>query len=106
MELIRIGSVRFSAVWFIPGSSKIPVMSYREKHHAFENQAGMYDLEFLYGLKKGSKKDVLEWCMAMDLIAKEYVCPTCGEKMVLTERDVPDGYIWIFSKVWCECSSC
>ncbi|GBN29374.1 hypothetical protein AVEN_78151-1 [Araneus ventricosus] len=58
--------------------SKIPVMSCGEKHHAFESQAGMYDLEFLYGLKKGSKEDVIEWCMSVDMIAKEYVCPTCG----------------------------
>ncbi|GBN34126.1 hypothetical protein AVEN_43304-1 [Araneus ventricosus] len=69
-------------------------MSSREKHRAFESQAGMYDLEFLYGLKK----DVIEWCMGMDMIAKEYGCPTCGEKMVLTERNCSDGYIWVCRK--------
>ncbi|GBN89235.1 hypothetical protein AVEN_197865-1 [Araneus ventricosus] len=68
------------------------------KHRAFESQAGMYDLEFLYGLKKGSKKEVIAWCMSMDMIAKAYVCPTCGEKMVLTENNCSDGYAWVCRK--------
>ncbi|GBN68320.1 hypothetical protein AVEN_95295-1 [Araneus ventricosus] len=73
-------------------------MSCRVKHRAFESQAGMFDLEFLYGLKKGSKKEVIAWCMSMDMIAKEYVCPTCGEKMVLTEIACSDGYAWVCRK--------
>ncbi|GBL81146.1 hypothetical protein AVEN_83196-1 [Araneus ventricosus] len=73
-------------------------MSCRAKHRAFESQAGMYDLEFLYGLKKGSKKEGNEWCMGMDMIAKEYVCPTCGEKMILTENNCSDGYAWVCRK--------
>ncbi|GBO29801.1 hypothetical protein AVEN_188023-1 [Araneus ventricosus] len=88
-------SIRFFAILFIPGPSKIPVTSCHVKHRAFESQAGMFDLEFLYGLKKGSKKEVIEWCMGMDMIAKEYVCPTCGEKMVLTEKNCSDGYAWV-----------
>ncbi|GBN48473.1 hypothetical protein AVEN_210071-1 [Araneus ventricosus] len=73
-------------------------MSCCVKHRPFESQAGMYDSEFLYGLKKGSKKEVIEWCMGMDMIAKEFVCPTCGEKMVLTEENCSDGYAWVCRK--------
>ncbi|GBN11573.1 hypothetical protein AVEN_246266-1 [Araneus ventricosus] len=36
----------------------------------------------------------IQLCMDMNMIAKEYVCPACGEKMVLTERDGSDGYSW------------
>ncbi|GBM58641.1 hypothetical protein AVEN_251912-1 [Araneus ventricosus] len=32
------------------------------------------------------------------MIAKEYACPTCGEKMVLTERDGSDDYSWVCRK--------
>ncbi|GBN48033.1 hypothetical protein AVEN_273888-1, partial [Araneus ventricosus] len=78
--------------------SKIPVMSSHAKHRAAESQAGLFDLEFLYGLKKGSKKDLIEWCIGMNLIAKEYVCPTCRVKMVLTERDGSDGYVSVCRK--------
>ncbi|GBO43441.1 hypothetical protein AVEN_241714-1 [Araneus ventricosus] len=73
-------------------------MPSRDKHRAAESQAGLFDLEYLYGLKKGSKEDVIEWCMSMNFIAKEYVCPTCGVKMVLTERDGSDGYGWVCRK--------
>ncbi|GBN24775.1 hypothetical protein AVEN_11507-1 [Araneus ventricosus] len=73
-------------------------MSCRVKHRAFESQAGMYVSEFLYGLKKGSKKEVIEWRMCMDMIAKEYVCPTCGEKMILTENNCSDDYAWVCRK--------
>ncbi|GBM51511.1 hypothetical protein AVEN_71629-1 [Araneus ventricosus] len=73
-------------------------MSSRDKHRAAESQVGMFDLEYLYGLKKGYKKDVIDWCMEMNLIAKEHVCLTCGVKMVLTERDGSDGYSWVCRK--------
>ncbi|GBN81747.1 hypothetical protein AVEN_191939-1 [Araneus ventricosus] len=86
--------VWFFAVWFIPGPSYIPVMSSRDVHRAAESQAGLFYLEFLYGLKRGSKKDVIQLCMDMNMIAKEYVCPICGEKMALTQRDGSDGYSW------------
>ncbi|GBN72067.1 hypothetical protein AVEN_19977-1 [Araneus ventricosus] len=36
--------------------------------------------------------------MSMNMIAKVYVCPTCGEKMVLTGRDGLDGYSWVCRK--------
>ncbi|GBN29234.1 hypothetical protein AVEN_151168-1 [Araneus ventricosus] len=36
--------------------------------------------------------------MSMNMIAKVYVCPTCGEKMVLTQRDGSDGYSWVCRK--------
>ncbi|GBN96596.1 hypothetical protein AVEN_242579-1 [Araneus ventricosus] len=69
-------------------------MSSREKHRAAESQAGLFDLEYFYELKKY----VIDCCMKMNLIAKEYVCPTCGVKMVLTERDVSDGYSCVCRK--------
>ncbi|GBN88255.1 hypothetical protein AVEN_163430-1 [Araneus ventricosus] len=69
-------------------------MSSREKHRAAESEAGLFDLDYLYGLKK----DVIDWCMEMNLIAKAYVCPTCGVKMVLTERDGSDGCSWVCRK--------
>ncbi|GBN42053.1 hypothetical protein AVEN_76335-1 [Araneus ventricosus] len=72
-------------------------MSSRE-HRAAESQAGLLDLEYLYGLKKVCKKDVIDLCMEMNLFAKEYVCPTCGVKMVLIQRDGSDGYSWICRK--------
>ncbi|GBM05897.1 hypothetical protein AVEN_135265-1 [Araneus ventricosus] len=55
------------------GPSKIPVLSSRDKQRAAESQAGLFDLEYLYELKKGCKKDVIDWCMEMNRIAKEYV---------------------------------
>ncbi|GBN03305.1 hypothetical protein AVEN_249562-1 [Araneus ventricosus] len=74
-------------------------MSSRDNHRAAESRAGLFDLEILYGLKKGPKKDVIDWCMSMNMIAKEYVCPTCGEKMVLCERnDISEGYHWVCRK--------
>ncbi|GBO25369.1 hypothetical protein AVEN_161978-1, partial [Araneus ventricosus] len=36
--------------------------------------------------------------MEMNLIANEYVCPTCGVKLVLTERDGSDVYSWVCRK--------
>ncbi|GBN17481.1 hypothetical protein AVEN_112070-1 [Araneus ventricosus] len=75
-------------------------MSSRDNHCTIESQAGLFDLEFLYGLKKGPKKDVIDWCMSMNIITKEYACPTCGEKMVLCERnDISDGYHWVCRKL-------
>ncbi|GBM60772.1 hypothetical protein AVEN_182275-1 [Araneus ventricosus] len=67
-------------------------MSSCDQHRAAESQACLFDLEHLYGLKKGCKEDVIDWCMEMNLITKEYACPTCAVKMVLTERDGLDGY--------------
>ncbi|GBO44079.1 hypothetical protein AVEN_38337-1 [Araneus ventricosus] len=69
-------------------------MSSRYKHRATESQAGQFDLEYLYGLKE----DVIDGCMEVNLIAKESVCPTCGVKMVLTERDRSGGYSWVCRK--------
>ncbi|GBL74685.1 hypothetical protein AVEN_243571-1 [Araneus ventricosus] len=73
-------------------------MSSRSNHRAAESQAGLFDLEYSYRLKNGCKKDVIDWYMKMNLIAKEYVCPICGEKMVLPERDGSDGYSWVCRK--------
>ncbi|GBM10882.1 hypothetical protein AVEN_42136-1 [Araneus ventricosus] len=73
-------------------------MSSSDEHRAAESQAGMFDLKYLYGLKKGCQKDVIDWCMEMNLIAKEYVCPTCGAKMILTNRYGSDGYSWVCRK--------
>ncbi|GBN39308.1 hypothetical protein AVEN_148385-1 [Araneus ventricosus] len=100
LSLGRSGCVcLFSPTTCTPGLSKNPVMSSRENHRAAESRAGLFDLEVLYGLKKGPKKDVIDWCMNMNMIAKEYVCPTCGEKMVLCERnDISDGYHWVCRK--------
>ncbi|GBN97961.1 hypothetical protein AVEN_245102-1 [Araneus ventricosus] len=55
------------------------VMSSRDDHRAAELKAGLFDLSFLYGLKNGPKRDVIDFCMKMDLIAKEYVRPVCDE---------------------------
>ncbi|GBN66591.1 hypothetical protein AVEN_245423-1 [Araneus ventricosus] len=75
------------------------VMSSRVDHRTAEVQAGLFDLSFLYGLKNGSKRDVIDFCMQMDLIAKEYVCPACDEKMELIEcSTLEDGFIWCCSK--------
>ncbi|GBN02894.1 hypothetical protein AVEN_113538-1 [Araneus ventricosus] len=80
------------------GPSKNTVTSSCDKHRVAEGQAGLFDLKILYGLKKGSKKDAIDWCTSMNMTAKEYACPTCGEKMVLTERDGSDGYSWVCRK--------
>ncbi|GBO37911.1 hypothetical protein AVEN_152094-1 [Araneus ventricosus] len=69
-------------------------MSSRNKHRAAESQADLFDLEYLYGLKK----DVMDGCMEVNLIANESVCQTCGVKLVLTERDRSDGYSWVCRK--------
>ncbi|GBN05085.1 hypothetical protein AVEN_1052-1 [Araneus ventricosus] len=66
-------------------------MSSLEKHRAFESQAGMYDLEFFVWVEE-RKQERCDW------IAKEYVCPTCGEKMVLIEKNCSNGYIWVCRK--------
>ncbi|GBO37393.1 hypothetical protein AVEN_181922-1 [Araneus ventricosus] len=55
---------------------------------------GLFDLQYLYGLKK----DMIDWCMEMNMNTKEYVCLTCGMKMVLTERNGSDGYSWVCIK--------
>ncbi|GBM72875.1 hypothetical protein AVEN_171656-1 [Araneus ventricosus] len=72
-------------------------MSCRVKHHAFESQAGIYDLEFLYGLKKGSKKEVIAWCMGMDMIAKETVRK--GSRFSESKLTIPEvlilTYLWV-----------
>ncbi|GBM95020.1 hypothetical protein AVEN_29382-1 [Araneus ventricosus] len=74
-------------------------MSSRVDHRAAEMQAGLFDLSFLYGLKNGPKRDVIDFCMKMDLIAKEYVCPSCNEKMELSEcSTLEDGFIWCCRK--------
>ncbi|GBN86375.1 hypothetical protein AVEN_128405-1 [Araneus ventricosus] len=78
--------VQWELCFQISCPSKMPVMSSRDNHSTAESQAGLFDLKYLYRLKNGCKKDVIDWCMKMNLIAKEYVCPTCEEKMVLTER--------------------
>ncbi|GBO15184.1 hypothetical protein AVEN_38646-1 [Araneus ventricosus] len=74
-------------------------MSSRVDHRAAEMQTGLFDLSFLYGLKNGPKRDVIDFCMKMDLIAKEYVCPACNEKMELSEcSTLEDGFIWCCRK--------
>ncbi|GBN15448.1 hypothetical protein AVEN_235859-1 [Araneus ventricosus] len=60
-----------------------------------------YDTKFLVanpGFATGLKKDMIDWCMEMNTSAKEYVCPTCGVKTVLTERNGSDGYSWVCRK--------
>ncbi|GBN92361.1 hypothetical protein AVEN_268008-1 [Araneus ventricosus] len=66
--------------WCTPGLSKNPAMSSRDNHPSAESRAGLFDLEFLYGLKKGPKKDVIDWCMSMNMIAKD-----CGYKKTSNE---------------------
>ncbi|GBN20309.1 hypothetical protein AVEN_181794-1 [Araneus ventricosus] len=74
-------------------------MPSRVEHCAAELEAGLYDLSFLYGLKNEPKRDVINFCMKMDLIAKEYICPACDEKMELIECVTPeDGFIWCCRK--------
>ncbi|GBN92841.1 hypothetical protein AVEN_115490-1 [Araneus ventricosus] len=51
------------------------VMSSRGVHLAAEFQAGLHDLRFLNGSKNGPETDVIDFCMKMDLTAKEYISP-------------------------------
>ncbi|GBN04151.1 hypothetical protein AVEN_119017-1 [Araneus ventricosus] len=75
------------------------IMSSCDDHRAAELKAGLFDLSFLYDLKNGPKRDVIDLCMKMDLIAKEYICPTCDEKMELIEcPNLDDGFIWCCRK--------
>jgi len=61
-------------------------MASREIQRAAELRAGVYDYEYLIGLKNGRKKSVLDFCMEKNLIASQYVCPKCGENMSLSVR--------------------
>ncbi|GBN83785.1 hypothetical protein AVEN_224994-1 [Araneus ventricosus] len=82
------------------------VMSSRVEHCAAELEAGLYDLSFLYGLKNGRKRDVIDFCMKMYLIAKEYICPACDETMELIECvTLEDGFIWCCRKYGLKCPS-
>ncbi|GBO04750.1 hypothetical protein AVEN_255465-1 [Araneus ventricosus] len=54
-------------------------MSSRGDHRTAEFKAGLCDLSFLYGLRNGPKRDVIDFCMKIDLIAKD-----CAEKLAKT----------------------
>ncbi|GBO13305.1 hypothetical protein AVEN_200300-1 [Araneus ventricosus] len=45
-------------------------MSSRGDYRAGELKAGLYDLSFLYDLKNGPKRELIDFCMKMDLIVK------------------------------------
>ncbi|GBN86012.1 hypothetical protein AVEN_27743-1 [Araneus ventricosus] len=82
-------------------------MSYRVVHLAAEILAEFYDFSFLYGLQNVRKTDVIDFCMKMDLIAKEYERQTHGEKMDLMERhDLDDGFICCSRNYGSESPSC
>ncbi|GBM64649.1 hypothetical protein AVEN_91716-1 [Araneus ventricosus] len=74
-------------------------MSSRGDHRTAELKAGLYDFSFLYDLKNGPKRELIDFRMKMDLIAKEYVCPVCDKKIELIEfLNLDDGFIWCCGK--------
>ncbi|GBL95541.1 Transposon Ty3-I Gag-Pol polyprotein [Araneus ventricosus] len=46
------------------------VMSSRRDHRAAELKTGLHVLSFLYDFKKGPERDVIDFCIKMDVIAK------------------------------------
>ena len=55
-----------------------------------------FDQTSLSLLGAKGKRDVLDYCMSLGLIAKERVCPRCERGMILTARgDYVDGYEWL-----------
>ncbi|GBM61045.1 hypothetical protein AVEN_264373-1 [Araneus ventricosus] len=62
-------TTRFSLRFFSRSFLK-SVMSFRD-HRAAELKAGLFNLSLRYGLKNVPKRDVINFCMKMDLIAKE-----------------------------------
>ncbi|VDM26724.1 unnamed protein product [Toxocara canis] len=58
--------------------------------------ACLYRLKLVSELGPEGQLQVIDFCMNLGLIAKEYACPQCGKSMVLHERPgVIDGYEWI-----------
>ncbi|GFT42315.1 uncharacterized protein TNCV_1786231 [Trichonephila clavipes] len=54
-----------------------------------------YNSEFFTLLNAKGKKELIEWCMNEGLIASNYECPKCNERMGLCERKsaVLDGFV-------------
>ncbi|GBM90121.1 hypothetical protein AVEN_185857-1 [Araneus ventricosus] len=72
-----------SVLWRLAQCNRFSLKSFtssRGDHRAAELKAGLNDLSFLYDLKNRPKSEVIDFCMKMDLIAKEYVCPVCDKK--------------------------
>uniref|UniRef100_A0A0M3ICP9 DDE_Tnp_IS1595 domain-containing protein n=1 Tax=Ascaris lumbricoides TaxID=6252 RepID=A0A0M3ICP9_ASCLU len=61
--------------------------------------ACLFKLKFLSEMSGEGQLQVLDFCMHLGIIAKEYTCPECGKKMSLHERPgVIDKYEWVCRK--------